>query len=115
MLSSDVCSLFTNIPNDLVCKNFDRRWTDIHSKCKIPFDEIVNITNFLFDNTYFVFNEVFYKQIFGTHILVMDDLENDCLINLKNEYNCIPLPYYRYIDDTLLIVKKEHVEIVLRV
>ena len=47
--------------------------------------------------------------------MVIDDLENDCLIKLKNEYNCIPLAYYRYVDDTLLIVKKEHVEIVLRV
>ena len=58
MLSLDVCSLLTNIPNDLVCKSFDRRWTDIHRKCKIPFDEIVNITNFLFDNTYCVFRRV---------------------------------------------------------
>ena len=47
--------------------------------------------------------------------MVMDDLENDCLIKLKNKYNCIPLAYYRYVDDTLLIVKKEHVEIGLRV
>ena len=38
--------------------------------------------------------------------VVMDDLENDCLIKLKNECNCIPLAYYRYIDDTLLIVRK---------
>ena len=47
--------------------------------------------------------------------MVMDDLENDCFIKLKNEYNCIPHVYYRYVDDTLFIVKKEHVEIALRV
>ena len=56
LLSLGVCSLFTNIPCDLVLKSIDRRYTHIHNKCKIPFHEIRNAVNFLFDNTFFNFN-----------------------------------------------------------
>ena len=43
----------------------------------------------------------------------MDDLEKSCLETLKNKHNCTPLFYYRYVDDTIICVKKEHVKDVI--
>ena len=125
LLSLDVCSLFTNIPCDLVLDSLDRRYTHIHNKCKIPFHEIRNTVRFLFDNTFFNFNNKTYKQIFGTPMgspisplfadMVMEDLETDCLRELKATHDCIPLFYFRYVDDTIVCIKSEQVDTVLQV
>ena len=100
LLSLDVTSLFTNVPCDLVIKSLERRIIDIRNKCKIPFDDIIKYTKFMFDNTFFIFNDNFYKQIFGTPMgspisplfadIVMEDLETDCLDVLRNKFDCIP-------------------------
>ena len=116
LLSLDVSSLFTNVRYDLVLKNFDRRCQLIHNNCRIPFDEIINCTKFLFEKIYFTFNNNIYSQIFGTSMgspisalfadIVMDELENDCLRILKDKHNCSPSLYYRFIDATILCIQK---------
>ena len=125
LISLDVTSLFTNVSKELVLKSLDRRFSQIHNNCKIPFDLVRNITSFLFDNTYFVFNGKFYKQIFGTPMgspvspffadIVMDDLENDCFKILKSQYNISPCFYKRYVDDSLMIIHKDSVDTILNV
>ena len=40
--------------------------------------------------------------------IVMDYLENYCSSVLKRDFDCIPLFYYRYVDDTILCVHKEY-------
>ncbi|XP_043479904.1 uncharacterized protein LOC122509736 [Leptopilina heterotoma] len=45
--------------------------------------------------------------------IVMDDLETECLKELKEKHDCVPLFYFRYVDDTILAVKKEHVNLVV--
>ena len=102
LLSLDVSSIFTNVPCDLVLKSLERRCQLIHNNCRIPFDEIIKCTKFLFENTYFTFNNNIYLQIFGTPMgspisplfadIVMEDLENDCLRILK--INIIELLYF---------------------
>lgn len=47
--------------------------------------------------------------------IVMEDLELDCLEKLRSEFNCIPLWYVRYLDDTCLCIKKDLVESVVKV
>ena len=123
LLSLDVSSLFTNVPCDLVLKSLERRCQLIHNK--IPFDKIINCTKFLFENTYFAFNNNIYLQIFGTLMgspispiftdIVIDDLENDCLRILKDKHNCSPLFYYRFVDDTILCVQKQFIDLVLNI
>ena len=64
-------------------------------------------------------------QIFGTPMgspisplfadIVIDDLENDCLRILKDKHNCSPLFYYRFVDDTILCVKKKYIDLVLNI
>ena len=76
----------------------------IHRKCKIPFDEIIRCTCFLFDNTVFVFNNKFYKQIRGCLMgspisplfadIVIDDSEIASLKNLDKKPNCKITNYY---------------------
>ena len=43
----------------------------------------------------------------------MDDLENYCLSVLNKDVNCIPVFYYRYVDDIILCVRKKHIDIVI--
>ena len=64
LLPLDVSSLFTNVPCDLVLKNVGRRCHLIHNNCRIPFDEIINCTKFLFANTHFPSNNNVYLQAF---------------------------------------------------
>ena len=47
--------------------------------------------------------------------IVMDDLEKTCLQTLKNNYNCVPLFYYRYVDDTVMCIKREHIDLVVSI
>ena len=48
-------------------------------------------------------------------VIVMDDLENDCLEILKDKHNCSPLFYYRFVDDTILCVQKQFIDLVLNI
>ena len=125
LLSLDVISLFTNIPLQLVLDSLDRRFEYIHNKCKIPFHDIVTCTKFLFSNTFFSFNNKFYRQIEGTPMgspisplfadMVLDDLETHCLKNLEDNYNVKPLFYFRYVDDTLMCIEKKHIVLVINI
>ena len=47
--------------------------------------------------------------------MVMDNLERDCLHKLKDKDNCTPLLYYRYADDTIVCIKRDHIDVVLKV
>ena len=112
----NVSLLFTNIPCDLILESLERRCHHIHNNFNIPFNKIINCNKFLFDNTYFTFNDKIYKQIFGTPMgspisslfanIVIDDFENDCLRIFKDNHNCFPFFYYRCVDDTILCVQK---------
>ena len=122
LLSLDVSSLFTNVPCDLVLKSLDRRCQLIHNNFRILIDEIIKCTKFFFENTYFTFNNDIYLQIFGTPMgspisplfadIIMDDLENHCLRILKDKNNWSPLFYYRFVDDTILCVRKKFIDLV---
>ena len=122
-LSLDVTSLFTNIPLQLVLDSLDRRFDSIHNKWKIPFNEIVMCTKYLFSNTFFSFNNEYYRQIdctpMGSPIsplladIVMDDLETYCLRSLKENHDVNPLFYFRYVDDMIMCINKKPIDLVL--
>ncbi|KAL7307629.1 hypothetical protein TKK_0000317 [Trichogramma kaykai] len=122
LISLDVVSLFTCIPCDLVLTALDRRYQHLRH-CSIPFEEIRRCVQFLFDNTFFTFDNKFYQQTFGTPMgsnisplfadMVMNDLETDVLKRLRDEHNFMPLFYFRYVDDSIMCLRSEDINLVL--
>ena len=78
-------SLFTNVPEYLVCKAIEGRWNQLHNKINISCTEFFDVIKFILNNNYFQFNNKFYSQIFGSAMgnpispilsdVVMEDLE----------------------------------------
>jgi len=115
LISLDVVSLFTNIPQDLAINSIFNRWTLIKEETYIPKEEFIEAIKLILSSTYFVFNKKIYRQTFGTPMgsplspiianLVMQDLEEKAL----EKINCnIPF-YYRYVDDIVLAAPSDHV------
>lgn len=124
LMSLDEKSLFTNVPLQLVTDSLKRRISSLNN-CNIPFTDILKCTEILYNDTFFVFNKKYYRQVDGTPMgspisplfadIVIDDLESSCLKILKTQFNCSPLIYHRNVDDTILIVHKEHIDLIISV
>jgi len=66
LISLDVKSLFTNIPVELVIEGINRRWEYIEKETKISKIEFIDAVRFVLNSTFFTFDNIIYKQIFGT-------------------------------------------------
>ena len=66
LISLDVTSLFTNIPRDLVKEIVQDKWHSIQQHTKIPLQDFLCLIDFIFDTVFFIFDNEYYKQIFGT-------------------------------------------------
>jgi len=71
IISLDIVSLFTNIPINLINDSIVKRWDYISGNTAIPMNEILTAINMIVDSTYFTFNKNYYKQIFGTPMLIV--------------------------------------------
>jgi len=119
LLSLDVKSLFTNIPSELVIEAINNRWLYIEKATKITKKEFISAVKFILDSTYFTFDKVIYKQVFGSPMgsplspvladLVMQDLERKAIDRLDFSF---PF-YYRYVDDILLLTPADKVDSIL--
>ena len=91
MISLDVMSLFTNIPIKRIQKSIDKIWHYIKKCTKLPLEEFKDGIEFLMNNTFFQFNNFYYRQSFRTPMgssispiladLVMQDLKTNVLEN----------------------------------
>ena len=112
MISLDVSSLFTNVPFDLVINSLNKRRNFIKSATNLPLEEFKSGIEFLMNKTFFQFDNKYYQQVFGTPMgspicpmladLVLQDLEEVVLNKLSFKIHT----YYRYVDDTFLIIPK---------
>jgi len=110
-------------PIDLALESISRRWNSISLNTSIPAEEFKDAVKFkddVLDSTYFMFNNVCYKQIHGTPMgsplspiiadLVMQDLDTATLRSLPFE---LPF-YYRYVDDIILMAPSKSLNLMLR-
>jgi len=65
-ISLDVQSLFMNVPEELVLEAINNRWDHINKKTKITKKEFIIAVKFILNSTFFTFDEVTYRQNFGT-------------------------------------------------
>jgi len=117
LISLDVISLFTNIPQDLAIESILNRWSLINKNTNIPKDDFILAIKFVLSSTYFTFNKIIYRQTFGTPMgsplspviadIVLQDLEEKALNNLNLSF------YYRYVDDIILAASPIHSAIIL--
>jgi len=111
--SLDVVSLFTNVPIENVYEAISNKWSFIESHTAIPKREFIIALKLILESTFFSFDKVIYKQIYGTPMgsplspivadLVLQDLETKAIKELPLE---LPL-YYRYVDDILFAAPVE--------
>ena len=116
LLSFDAVSLFTNIPVDLVLEIIETEWHLVEQISEIGRDLFVRIVNFIFSSSYFMFEDQFYHQIFGTPMgsplspvvatIVLDHLFRRVLPDLPHQPGLI----YKYVDDVILSLPEECVE-----
>ena len=124
LVSFDVIALYTNVPNDLVIESLDKRCSLIHQNSSISYDYIIKCTKFLFENTYFKANDDYYKQHHGMPVgssisglfadIVMEDFKSSCIHLLKSQHQIEISFIYRYVDDLVLCISKEHLNIILK-
>ncbi|XP_030752332.1 uncharacterized protein LOC115879578 [Sitophilus oryzae] len=121
LISLDVISLFTNIPMELALEIVDDKWEQIKKVSKISKENFTKLLHFIFDNTYFIFNNKFYKQIYGTP---MGSPISPVLANMVLDYTfdkvLTKLPFkfpflYRYVDDIIAAVPKDSIELTVNI
>lgn len=116
-MSFDVISLFTNIPTHLAMRIIINKWDEIQHNTNIPKNKFQNILNFcLKDNNYFTCNGGFYAQTFGMPMgnplsptiadVVMDDLLDNTILDLKKNFNIDIKFIVKYVDDIFAIIRK---------
>lgn len=121
LISLDVVSLFTNLPLELVKLCIEKKWNSINNFCNIEKLMFMKMIDFIFDSTCLVFNEKFYKQIFGTPMgssispiissYVLDELLDYCTDKITFD-----IPFLkRYVDDLILSVPENCIDEILNI
>lgn len=70
LISLDVTSLFTNVPLDLAIEDIDKRWSLTEKNTNIQKEDFISSIRFILSSTYFTFNNIIYKQTFGTPTVI---------------------------------------------
>ena len=119
LVSFDVVSLFTNIPTVLILLAIENRWKYLNNKINLSKAEFLEGIKLLLDSTFLQFNKKYYKQIMGAPMgfctsprfadIALELLETSCVKNCNNDV----LLFRRYVDDRLLIAKKDKIEEIL--
>ncbi|XP_037034404.1 uncharacterized protein LOC119073200 [Bradysia coprophila] len=116
LISLDVVSLFTNIPSELVISAVNKKWLKIKNFTTLPKQEFIAGLQLVLEECCFQFNDVFYKQIFGSPMgspaspvfadLILEILEDEVIRKLGYK-----LPFfYRFVDDILTAVPVDKIQ-----
>ncbi|XP_072403376.1 uncharacterized protein [Diabrotica undecimpunctata] len=121
LVSFDVVSLFTNLPLHTILVSVEKHWDDISIHTTLNLANIKKLISFVFDSNVFIFNDCYYKQVFGTPMgssispilcnYVLDDLIEDSLQQINFEIPFIK----RYVDDLILALPADSIHSTLNV
>ena len=117
LVSLDVTSLYTNIPHEdgiNACIYFVNKYRNELPKFVPNTTILKTLLKFVLENNYFLFDNILYKQLFGTAMgtkmappyanLFLGKLEEEQITNNDNYKNNIKF-YKRFLDDIFLIWK----------
>ncbi|XP_046424414.1 uncharacterized protein LOC124181677 [Neodiprion fabricii] len=120
LVSLDVVSLFTNVPQNLAINAVKQRWHQLVDKIPVPLNELLKALHICLA-AIFKFNHNIYAQTYGLPMgsplspilsdLVLDDLEQYCL----NKLDFKPSFFFRYVDDIITAVPSDKVAEMLSV
>jgi hypothetical protein len=119
LVSFDVTSLFTNIPSNLVLSIIEERWDSIQPYTNLDIQIFLDIMHHILTSSYFQYNNQFYRQLFGSPMgdpcsPAQADLVLDKLLDVVlNECGDKVLFLKKYVDDLILIAKRNEVNTVL--
>ena len=123
MVSFDVKSLFTSVPTDVVCDlakqrletEMEKEDSRVRAQTGMDVDDILLLLKLCLNTTYFQVNGKFYKQKQGAAMgspvsvavanMFMEELETKSLQTFEPGVKV----WKRYVDDTFVVLKKEHV------
>lgn len=118
LVSFDVVSLFTSVPIRLATETCAAALEDdptLPERTPIDVPDLKRLLLFCLENTYFVFEGAFYKQVHGTPMgasisvtasnLTMEWLESRALAS----FNTPPKVFLRYVDDVFCIIQREKI------
>lgn len=117
LTSFDVISLFTNVSVEKACAIIQKNWSKIERFTTFPLQIFLELVRFcMIECNYFLYNGIFYQQIFGTAmgsplsavlaILLLDDLiETKSIL-----FPCEPVFFVKYVDDFLTLIPMELID-----
>ncbi|XP_072398197.1 uncharacterized protein [Diabrotica undecimpunctata] len=108
LVSFDVVSLFSNLPLSSVVTSLRNHWNEIQPHSPVSWEIFSELLKLTFDTNYLIFNDKYYRQIFGTPMgssifpilvnFVLDDLINESISKLDFQVPFVK----RYVDDLIL-------------
>nr|XP_054924765.1 uncharacterized protein LOC129383853 [Dermacentor andersoni] len=117
MISFDVKSMFTCVPIEYAvecCRKLLEADSSLPERTPLESHDICRLLKFCLENTYFVFNKQYYKQVFGTAMgasvsvvcanIALEDLESAAL----SSFGTRPKLFLRYVDDCFCIIPRRH-------
>lgn len=117
LVSFDIVSMFEKIPISSVLRSVEKRWDSIASVTPIPLNMFMKLLRFCVqESNYVCYNNKFYKQRDGLTIggsvsaILADYVVTDLMDRAFYESAVEPSLCVKYVDDTLVILKKEDVE-----
>ena len=116
MVSFDVTALFTCVPTQSACEVIEECLLgdpSLHDCTNLSPNQIAELLKFCLDQTYFVFQEKYYRQTHGTAMgspvsptvakVYMEHFESKALQTALHP----PRVLFRYVDDTFTVLKEE--------